>query len=94
MVDLVGMLKAINTKLQLMQFTHEDTSKTLDKGNVNCIERQRKALESKVEEIHDLKLKIQESKFQLGEKAEQILDWSVEIEKRTAVFETAILSSW
>ena len=82
--------KAIDTKLQLLKFTHEQTPKAIEKANVTSLERKRKTLTSKVEEVHDLKVRTQELRIETGDKEDDILDWSVKLEECVTVFEKGI----
>ena len=92
MGSLEELIKAIERKFELLQFTHEDTPKTIEKGNLSGMERQKKTLESKVEEIHGLKVKIQELKFEQGEQAEDVRKWSNEVEQRVTAFDDVVSS--
>lgn len=63
-----GQLKSIETKLALLQFTDEETANIIEKAQLSSLERQRKIVEKKVDEVHNLKVDIQEAKLQRGEK--------------------------
>ena len=57
---------------------------------IKPIQRQRKLLESKVEECHELKTEVQELKLERGDDEEDIKAWSVEIEKRLTEYEKVV----
>ena len=61
-----------------------------DNRRIKPIQRQRKLLESKVEECHELKTEVQELKFERGDGEEDIKAWSVEIEKRLTEYEKVV----
>lgn len=58
-----GQLKSIETKLALLQFTDGETANIIEKAQLSSLERQRKIVEKKVDEVHDLKVEIQEAKL-------------------------------
>ena len=68
--------KAIGTKIQLLKFTNEATTNVVEKRSFTTVEKQRKTLESEIEEVHALKVEIQELKLENGEDLEGILEWS------------------
>ena len=57
MEKLQKLSKAIDTKIQLLKFTNEAMTNVLEKRSFTTVERQRKTLESKIEEVHALKFK-------------------------------------
>ena len=73
-----GQLKSIKTKLALLQFTDEETANIIEKAQLSSLERQRKIVEKKVDEVHNLKVEIQEAKLR-GEKTDDIKKWTGEI---------------
>lgn len=75
-----GQLKSIETKLALLQFTDEETANIIEKAQLSSLERQRKIVEKKVDEVHNLKVEIQEAKLQRGEKTDDIKNWTGEID--------------
>ena len=90
MEKLQKLSKAIDTKIQLLKFTNEATTNVLEKGSFTTVERQRKTLEGKIEEVHALKVEIQELKLENGEDLEGIREWSSTIEGKLVEFESAI----
>ena len=48
-------------------------------------------MERKVEEIHELKVKAQEIKFEQGCEVDAIREWSTKLEDRVALYEKAIV---
>ena len=82
--------KAIETKIQLLKFTHEQAEKAIEKGNITAMERQRKTLATKVEEVHDIQVKVQERKIEKGDNLEEIQGWNTKIEDSVAAYEKAV----
>ena len=85
-----GQLKSIETKLALLQFTDEETANIIEKAQLSSLERQRKIVERKVDEVHNLKVEIQEAKLQRGEKTGDIKEWTGEIDAALSKFEHSI----
>ena len=54
----------IETKLRLIKFTQEQAEKSVETNNVLAMGRQIKTLTTKVSEIHEIKVKIQELKIE------------------------------
>ena len=52
--------KTIDAKLHLLKFTRSQTSNARENGNLTSMERLRNTLAMKVEEVHGLKVKVQE----------------------------------
>ena len=73
-----GQLKSIKTRLALLQFTDEETANIIEKAQLSSLERQRKIVEKKVDEVHNLKVEIQEAKLR-SEKTDDIKKWTGEI---------------
>ena len=74
------LLKSVNTKLQMLEFTNEGVREALEKRHVPSMERKLKTLQDKIDEIQDLETKIQEAKIEKGENIQDIKEWSSKIE--------------
>ena len=86
-----GQLKSIKTKLALLQFADEETANIIEKTQLSSLERQRKIVEKKVDEVHNLKVEIQEAKLQRGEKkTDGIKEWIGEIDAALSKFEHSL----
>ena len=85
------MEKSIDAKLQLVKFTHGQTTNAIEKENLSSLERLTNTLKKKVEEIHDLKVTVQELKFEEGTEATDVLKWSTNLEHRVGEFEKAVV---
>ena len=70
--------KMIDVKLYLLKFTRLQASR--ENGNLKSMERLRNTLAMKVEEVHDLKVKIKELRFGAGHQEDEILLWNSKLE--------------
>lgn len=73
-----------------MKFTHSQTNTTKENGNFTAMERLRNTLAKKVEEVHDIKVRVLELRFEAGNSEEEIKLWSTKLKEDVRVFETAI----
>ena len=85
-----GLYKSIEAKLQLLTFTNGQTSDAVKKENFASVERLKTTLAKKVDEVHDLKVRVQELRFEEGDDGEEILKWSTDLEEKLSVFGKAI----
>jgi hypothetical protein len=96
--DLVKLLK---TKTDLLRLVNEDTKALITKAKISELERQRKTLDDKLQEVHDFKLRIQETKLGEGVKPEEVRAWTdetkandiVPIEEAISELETVITTA-
>ena len=66
-------------------------SKQLDREcYLRSIERLRNTLAMKVEKVHDLKVKVQELRFEAGHQEDEILLWNSKLEGDVGVFEMSV----
>lgn len=68
--------KAIVNKLKVLKLTHEGSEKIAGAKSLKPIQRHRKLLESKVEECHEIKAKVQELKLERDDDEDDIRTWS------------------
>lgn len=85
-------IKAVGTKLAMLEFTDKETESVIAKGHLLLLERQPKILEKRLEEVHNLKVEIQDAKLERGEKAEDVKAWSEDIEAKLVKFEQLVNS--
>ena len=83
-------IKAMGTKLAMLEFTDKETESVIAKGHLLSLERQRKILEKRLKEVHNLKVEIQDAKLERGEKAEDIKAWSEDTETKLVKFEQSV----
>ena len=62
----------------------------IEKKNIASAERLCNTLKKNVDEVHDLKITVQENRFEAEEDKEGILEWSAQIEEGVGEFEKAI----
>ena len=74
----------------LLKFTCSQASSATENGNLTSMERLRNTLAMKVEEVHDLKVKVHELRFGGGNKEDEILLWNTKLEGDIGVFKTAV----
>ena len=78
--------KAIDAKLEILKITMELSVTAIEKkNNTSAI-----VLKKKVDEVHDLKINVQENRFEAEEDKEGVLEWSAQIEERVGEFGKAI----
>ena len=65
----------------------------IEKRNITSANRLRNALKKKVDEVHSLKITVEENRFEAEEDKEGILEWSAQIEERVGEFEKAELAN-
>ena len=85
-------IKAVGTKLAMLEFTGKETESVIAKGHLLSLERQPKILEKRLEEVHNLKVEIQDAKLERSEKAEYVKAWSEDIEAKLVKFEQLVNS--
>ena len=83
------LVKTLETKIQLLKLTRDDTPGVLAKGKLSALERQHKTLQSLLDEVHAVKLRVQEKKL-AETSAEEVKTWTTEIQTSLEPFEDAI----
>ena len=68
--------KLLKTKGDLLRFINGETREIIAKAKISDLERQRKTLEDKLQEVHELKLRIQEKKLGEGVSQEDVRSWT------------------
>ena len=76
----------------MLEFKDKETESVFAKGHLPSLERQRKTLVKKHEEVHNLKVEIQEAKLESGEEAEEVKALSEDIEAKLVKFEESVNS--
>ncbi|CAB4004245.1 Hypothetical predicted protein [Paramuricea clavata] len=64
------LVKLLKTKTDLLRLINEDTNGIITNAKISELQRQRKTLDDKLQELHDFKLRIQEAKLGEGVKPE------------------------
>ena len=83
------LVKTLETKIQLLKLTRDDIPGVLAKGKLSALERQHKTLQSLLDEVHAVKLRVQEKKL-AETSAEEVKTWTTEIQTSLEPFEDAI----
>ena len=65
--------KLVKAKLQLLKFTNAQTSDAVEKEDNASAERLRNTLAKKAGEVHELKVRVQELRFEVGHEEGEIL---------------------
>ena len=90
MESIENLSKNIETKLRLIKFTQEQAEKSVETNKVLAMGRQIKTLTTKVGEVHEIKVKIQELKIEKGENIEDIQTWNAALEDKLFAIEAQI----
>ena len=85
-------IKAVGTKLAMLEFTDNETESVIAKGHLLTLERQHKILEKKLEEVQNSQVEIQEAKLKCSEEAEEVKAWSEDVEAKLVKFEQMVNS--
>ena len=78
-------LNSVKAKLQLLKFANAQTS-----GAVEFGERLKNTLAKNVEEVHHLKVKVEELRFEGGHEDGEIQTWTANLKTKLGVFGKAI----
>ena len=73
--------KKLQGKLKLMKLLNEDTQTIIDQRNLEAIEGHLSTIRNKLSEVQDLKVSIQELKFEDGKDETDIRTWSAQMDK-------------
>ena len=74
----------------ILKITMEQSIIAIEKKNIASVDRLCNTLKKNVDEVHDLKITVQENRFEAEEDKEGILEWGVQIEEGVGEFEKAI----
>ena len=79
--------KKLQGKLKLLKLLIEDTQTIIDQRNLEAIERYLSTIRNRLSEVQDLKVSIQELKFEDGKDETDIRTWSAQIDKNIKQFQ-------
>ena len=74
--------KAMDAKLEILKITMGQLVTTIEKKNITSANRLRDTLKKRVDEVHNLKINVQENSFEAEEDKEGILECSVQIGRK------------
>ncbi|XP_065058645.1 uncharacterized protein LOC135686359 [Rhopilema esculentum] len=80
-------VKKIDKKLGFLSYLNEETEQIMQRKDQKEIERQSRVYETKVDEIQELKIQIQELKLEEGEIPSEVKKWRIGIEERLKEFQ-------
>jgi hypothetical protein len=80
-MDLATSEKKLQGKLKLLKLLNESTKTKVEQRDLETIERHANVIQNKLSEIQDLKLSIQELKFEEGKDETDIRNWSAEVDE-------------
>ena len=75
---------------EILKITMEQSIIAIEKKNIASVDRLCNTLKKNVDEVHDLKITVQENRFEAEEDKEGILEWGAQIEEGVGEFEKAI----
>ena len=85
-----ALLKAINTKVQLLEIKTSKSKDVIEKGKVETIERHRHNLKILSKEVNEFKIKIEQKNLLKDENVDDVSKWSEEIESKLQMIDTDI----
>ena len=74
--------KAMDAKLEILKIMMGQLVTAIEKKNITSADRLRNTLKKKVDEVHNLKINIQENSFEAEEDKEGILECSAQIGRK------------
>ena len=75
---------------EILKITMEQSIIAIEKKNIASADRLCNTLKKNVDEVHHLKITVQENRFEAEEDKEGVLEWGAQIEERVGEFEKAI----
>ena len=89
-MDLDGLLKDLQAKLQILEYMRGKGEDILSKGNTTTIERHRDGLVALAKQADEIKMKVEQEKLAKGEALEEVCTWGCGIDKRIESVDTDI----
>ena len=89
-MTLEDLLKAIESKVSMLEIVCEDVPNVLTRNHIPSMERKSKIIQTKLSEMYELITKTQESKIESGENKDKVREWSVEIESEIWKYENRL----
>ena len=89
-MDLDGLLKDLEAKLQILEYMRGKGEDILSKGNTTTIERHRHGLVALAKQADEIKMKVEQEKLAKGEALEEVCTWGCGIDKRIESVDTEI----
>ena len=86
MADVKQILKKIEGKLRMLEFTRDDTPRIRQKNELKSLERHEKVFGELIENIHEQKVQVQVARIE-GDNADEVKQWTLQMEEKIAGFE-------
>ena len=93
MSDLPNALQKIETKFRLVTLAENECTHILQRNKIKELEKHIAVMESKSNEIRDLKLTVQEIRLEKDESVKDVEKWSTELQKRMECYNNPIEQS-
>ena len=87
MADVKQILKKIEGKLRMLEFTRDDTPRIRKKNELKSLERHEKVFGEQIENIHEQKVQVQVARIEEGDNADEVKQWTLQMEEKIAGFE-------
>ena len=84
MEDLKETLKKVNTKLKFLKVAENDDNRILGRNNEQEMKKHLQKLQEKIEEIWELKYKVQEQMIESEKSEEEVTQWSADLDEGIA----------
>ena len=87
MSDLQNSLQKIETKFRLLELGEIECTCILQKNKIKEVEKHLAVMESRLDEIRDLKSTVQEIRLEKEESVKDVEKWSTKLEKRMECYD-------
>lgn len=104
MADIEQMLKKIEGKLRMLQFTRDETPRIRDKNDLKSLERHQNVFGELIDNIHEEKVQL--ARIEKGDESDEVKQWTlarqdwhwassqVFLFKRASGFKSTIVCGW
>ena len=82
--------KKIDAAIQMLQFTQQETETVLTKNAMKPLQRHLKTIEDQLEEIEDMKVRMQKLKIGSGKEPQEVRSWSQAIDEDIISYERTV----
>ena len=93
MSDLPNALQKIETKFRLVTLAENECTHILQRNKIKELEKHIAVMESRSNEIRDLKLTVQEIRLEKDKSVKNVEKWSTELQKRMECYNNPIEQS-
>ena len=82
--------KKIDATIQMLKFIQQETETILEKNEMKPLQRHLKTIENQLEEVEDLKVRMQKLKITNGKDPQEVRGWSQEIDMNIAMYKETV----